>query len=258
MAGRRRGHPYPPAFDDAKAYDRFMGRYSVLLAPQLADLAGVSAGQLALDVGCGTGALTAELARRLGPESVTAIDPSEPFVAAVRERHPDVSARVGRGEELPFEDDAFDAALAQLSVTFMRDPSRGLAEMARVTRAGGMIAVVDWVPRLQSPLQPFSRSVPATDRPYRRRRPGRDGSANVLRELGLRDVERLELHADVRYERFEDWWLPLTEGVGPSATYAKSLDPDARAHLRDRCEARLTAGPFTIEAVALATRAAVP
>ena len=242
----------------AEAYDRFMGRYSLLLAPQLADFADVSAGQLALDVGCGTGALTAELARRLGPESVTAIDPSEPFVAAVRERHPDVSARVGRGEELPFENEAFDAVLAQLSINFMRDLPQGLAEMARVARPGGIIALGDWVSWHDNPLRAFGRSIPASDRPYRlRRRPTRKAYAKVFRELGLRDVERRRLRATVHYESFDDWWLPLTEGVGPSATYAKSLDGDARARLRERCETQLSAGPFVIEAVAVATRAIV-
>jgi trans-aconitate methyltransferase len=61
----------------AEAYDRFMGRYSMPLAPQLADFASVSAGQRVLDVGCGPGALTAELVARLGPAAVAAVDPSD-------------------------------------------------------------------------------------------------------------------------------------------------------------------------------------
>src|SRR6266567_2810212 len=100
----------------ADVYDRFMGRYSATLSPQLADLAGVAAGQRALDVGCGSGMLTAELVSRLGPGAVTAIDPSEPFVAAVRERHPGVDVRQGAAEELPFADGEFDVTLAQLVV----------------------------------------------------------------------------------------------------------------------------------------------
>ena len=85
----------------ADAYDRFMGRYSVPLSPQLADLAGVAAGQRVLDVGCGPGALTAELVERLGAAAVAAVDPSEPFVAAARERHPEVDVRQASAEELP-------------------------------------------------------------------------------------------------------------------------------------------------------------
>ena len=114
-----------------------MGRYSVPLAPLFADLAGVVAGQQVLDVGCGPGALTAELVRRLGPAAVSAVDPSEPFVAAAQERQPGVTVRRAAAEQLPFADGAFDAALAQLVVHFMADPVAGLGEMGRVTRRGG-------------------------------------------------------------------------------------------------------------------------
>src|SRR3990170_6805178 len=93
----------------AEAYDRFMGRYSLLLAPQLADLAAVRGGQRVLDVGCGPGALTAELVTRLGPAAVAAVDPSEPFVAAARARNPGVSVMPASAERLPFPDQAFDA-----------------------------------------------------------------------------------------------------------------------------------------------------
>jgi len=107
----------------AEAYDRFMGRYSVGLAPQLAALAGVRSGQRVLDVGCGPGALTTELVRLLGPAQVAAVDPSESFVAAARERHPGVTVEQAAAEELPFADDEFDAALAQLVVHFMTGPA---------------------------------------------------------------------------------------------------------------------------------------
>src|SRR4249919_3183291 len=128
----------------AEAYDRFMGRYSVLLAPQLADLARVRPGQRVLDVGCGPGALTAELVRQLGASSVAAADPSEPFVQAVRARHPGVEVVQAPAEHLPFDDGSFDAALAQLVVHFMADPVAGLREMARVTRPDGVIAGCVW------------------------------------------------------------------------------------------------------------------
>src|SRR6185436_11083087 len=97
-------------FGAADAYDRFMGRYSTQLAPQFADVAGVEEGQQVLDVGCGTGTLTAECLRRRA--TVAAVEPSEPFVAAVAERYPDVDVRCGVAEHLPFPDNEFDAALA--------------------------------------------------------------------------------------------------------------------------------------------------
>ncbi|HEY8732601.1 MAG TPA: class I SAM-dependent methyltransferase, partial [Candidatus Limnocylindria bacterium] len=122
----------------ADAYDRFMGRYSARLAPQIADYAGVHPGQRVIDVGCGPGALTRELVDRLGPTNVIAVDPSESFVTAIRERFPAVEVRRATAEQLPFADRTFDAALAQLVVHFMADPVAGLREMARVVRPDGI------------------------------------------------------------------------------------------------------------------------
>src|SRR6266576_5126717 len=121
-----------------------MGRYSEPLAAQFADLAGVSGGQRLLDVGCGPGALTAELVSRAGPEAVSAVEPSGSFAAAARERLPDVDIRQAAAERLPFPDAAFDAALAQLVVHFMTDPVAGLREMGRVTRPDGVVAACVW------------------------------------------------------------------------------------------------------------------
>ncbi len=128
----------------ADAYDRFMGRYSVPLAPRFADFAAVGGGDRVLDVGCGPGALTAELAERLEPGNVWAVDPSDPFVAAARERYPGVRVEKASAEELPFEDRTFDATMAQLVVHFLAQPVDGLREMARVTREGGVVAACVW------------------------------------------------------------------------------------------------------------------
>ena len=149
---------------DAGAYDRFMGRYSVRLAPSFADFAGIAAGRRVLDVGCGPGALTTELVQRLGAAAVAAVDPSAQFVAAARERHPGVQVRIAAAEELPFADAEFDAALAQLVVHFMDDPVGGLAEMARVTRNGGVVAACVWDHAGgHTPLAPFWDAVHELD-----------------------------------------------------------------------------------------------
>src|SRR5688500_20193529 len=100
-----------------------MGRYSVPLAPLLADFAAVGAGQRVLDVDSGPGALTTELVGRLGPAAVSAVDPSEPFGAAAQARHPGVDVQRAAAEQLPLADDEFDAALTPPFVQFMADPT---------------------------------------------------------------------------------------------------------------------------------------
>src|SRR3990172_7442031 len=126
------------------AYDSYMGRYSDPLARELLRAAGVEPGQRALDVGCGPGALTAALVSALGPGSVAAVDPSEPFVEACRRRNPGVEVRAGAAESLPFPDPSFDAVLAQLVVQFMSDAPSGVREMRRVARPGGVLAACTW------------------------------------------------------------------------------------------------------------------
>jgi SAM-dependent methyltransferase len=246
----------------AAAYDRFMGRYSVLLAPQLADLAAVAAGQRVLDVGCGPGALTAELVRRLGPDAVAAVDPSEPFVAAVRERHAGVSVQTAAAEQLPFEDHAFDAALAQLVVHFMTDPVAGLREMARVTRERGVVAACVWDHAgRQGPLSLFWEAASELD-------PAVEGEshlagtrvghlAELFRAAGLHDVEDGVLSVELEHPSFEDWWEPFTLGVGPAGGYAAGLDAERQERLRERCRELLPAAPFVVTAVAWAARGAV-
>lgn len=127
-----------------EAYDLFMGRYSRPLAVVFADAAEIGRGQTALDVGCGPGALTAVLVDRLGAESVSAFDPSGPFVADCTARHPGVDVRLGRAEAIPFDGDQFDAALAQLVLHFVSDPQMVVAEMRRVVHPGGIVAACVW------------------------------------------------------------------------------------------------------------------
>src|SRR5262245_43068623 len=132
-----------------------MGRYSTPLAVPFADFAALPPDGRILDVGCGTGALTTELARRAGPGRVTAVDPSEDYVAALRARHPGVAVVRASAEELPFEGGAFAATLAQLVVNVMDDPVAGLREMARVTRARGVVAACVWDFTDGGPIGPF-------------------------------------------------------------------------------------------------------
>jgi SAM-dependent methyltransferase len=248
------------SFDvEADAYDRFMGRYSRPLAPQLADLARVRAGQRALDVGCGPGALTSELVRRLGAGAVAAVDPSEPFVRATRRRHHGVDVAVAVAEDLPFSDGAFDATLAQLVVPFISYPVAGLAEMRRVTRSGGVVAACVWDHAGgQAPLSAFWQAVREAD-PGAQDESGQPGAregqlAALFEAAGLDDVEGHPLHVRLRHASFDDWWQPFTLGVGPAGSYVAALDAGAGAELRERCRLLLADAPFTLTARAWAVR----
>lgn len=243
----------------AEAYDNFMGVYSAQLAPQLAELADVGPGQRVLDVGCGTGVLTAELVGRLGPTGVAAVDPSDSFVAAVRQRHPEVEVKHATAEELPFPDASFDAALAQLVVHFMADPVGGVREMARVTRPGGVIAACVWdFESERSPIAGFWQAAKELDPEAQDESEPAGGRRGHLGELfrtaGLDEVSETELVATRTFPTFDDWWETFTRGVSPSGTYAQSLDDERRAALRERCSQLLGEAPFTIHAVAWAAR----
>ncbi|HEX3328979.1 MAG TPA: class I SAM-dependent methyltransferase [Gaiellales bacterium] len=240
------------SFDvSADAYDRFMGRYSATLSRQLADLVGVVAGQRALDVGCGSGMLTAELVARLGAESVAAIDPSAPFVEAVGSRFPGVDVRRSTAEELPFDDGEFDAALSQLVVHFMRDAVQGLREMARVTRPAGAVAASVWdLAGGRAPISPFWRAAVALDPNARDEMAVTGGRAGHLEalfaEAGIEDVRAVEQPAVVEHQTFDEWFGPFTLGVGPAGSYLVGIDEERQAAVRERCRAELGDGPFTI------------
>jgi SAM-dependent methyltransferase len=244
-------------FELAGAYDSFMGRYSVSLAPQLADLAGVAAGLQVLDVGCGPGALTGELVRRAGAGAVAAVDPSPGFAEAARERHPGVDVRVAPAEALPFPDATFDATLAQLVVHFMEDAVMGLREMARVTRPGGVVAASAWDQGGgRAPFSPYWRAVRELD-PGARDESARVGIhegelAELLEAAGLRDVVAAAQPVAVAHDSFEEWWEPFTLGVGPAGAYLQAQPEERRDRIRERCRELMGPPPIAMEAVAWA------
>ena len=241
------------------AYDNFMGRYSRPLAGLFGDWLDLSPGQRAIDVGCGPGALTGVLVDALGADRVAAVDPSAPFVESCRSRFPGVDVAVGTAESIPHPDDAFDVAAACLVVHFMSDPVAGLAEMARVTRPGGLVAATTWdIHDRRSPMEPMWRAlaVVAPDRPDEGAAAGarRGQLEDLMQRAGLHDVEVTEMPVTVTHPTFEEWWEPYLHGVGPVGEAVASLDEEGRARLEALVREDLGDGPFDVTAVAFAGR----
>jgi SAM-dependent methyltransferase len=232
------------------AYDDFMGRYSRSLASVFADFVGVEAGMRALDVGAGTGALTAELLAR--GATVAAADPSPEFVAVLRERFPDIDVREAPAEALPFEDASFDVALAQLVFAFVSDAPASVAEMARVARrvAGCMWGVVEveMFAAIDRAAAEIGRSRSEEPRRYR--------TAHELHDLlaPLGEVESVELDVTASYRDFDEFWQAMDRGVGPTGQWLASLDAETRERAREELFRQLGSpeGAFELDARAFA------
>ncbi len=231
------------------AYDRFMGRFSRRLAPLFADFAGVRHGERVLDVGAGTGALTGELVRRAA--HVAAAEPAEQFADALHARFPELDVRQAPGEELPWPDDSFDVALAQLVVSFMNDAPAGVAEMRRVA---GRVAICVWDYDGMELLHVVNLTRDAlgdaSTEPLLYRTP-----EELFELLGeATEVEPIDVEAG--YDDFEDFWTALRGGVGPHGVWAAQLDDERAALARADLFRRLGEpdGPFTLAARAWAGR----
>lgn len=246
------------------AYDRFIGRYGPALADAMLDLVGVRSGMRLLDVGCGTGALAGQAAARVGATNVAAADPSEPFVETCRRRVPEADVQIAPAESLPFEDDAFDAVLAQLVLPFMTDAPQGAAEMRRVAKPGGVVVACVWDyaggMRL---LRAFWDAAASIDPENAARDEGRllryakpDELQALWSEAGLDDVDVAALDVEAPYDDFDALWTPFLAGIGPAGSYAVSLEPDAQAALREQLRENLgnPGGPFTLAATAWCVR----
>lgn len=245
-----------PETGDTHPYDRHVGRYGTALAGGLIEIAEVSPGERVLDVGCGTGQLTAALAAVVGGERVAAVDTSEGVLEVCRERVPEADVRVASAEALPFTDGEFDRVLAQLVVNLVADPPRAVREMARVARAGGVVAACFWdddeMPLLRS-LWDSARAV-APSALAAVSAQAQVGLADIalLREwwsdAGLRDVALGEFEVGAEYESFDDLWAPFEAGVGHSGQLYGSLDTKQQAAVRADAHRRLGSpdGPFRL------------
>jgi SAM-dependent methyltransferase len=211
-----------------------------------------------LDVGCGPGGLATALAALVGAENVSAVDPSEPFAETCRKQLPGADVRVAAAEELPFVDNSFDAAFAQLVVNFMSDAERGVGEMKRVVRHGGKVAACTWdyageMPLLRAFWDAAREVAPAeaaeADEATMRFANLAD-LTDLWRAAGLEDVEGGELWASADYDDFDDLWAPFPSGIGPAGAFCAALDPERQETLRLAYRSRLgdPSGPFTLRA----------
>jgi len=244
-------------------YDRFMGRYSTRLAPLLAEAAGVEGAMRVLDVGCGPGGLTTELARRVGRERVAAIDPAAQFVAECRNRNPGADVRVGDAEQLPWADDEFDAALSCLVIAHVEDAQAMVAEMVRVTRPGGTVASCMWdfdeggMRMLQIFWSAIGEVDPGCERREHRAGTGRGEIAALFERAGLAELVDDSLTVSADYTGFDEFWAPFTLGVGPSGNALAALSEGDRAVVREACRAAVGGSPFSLEARAWFARGTV-
>jgi SAM-dependent methyltransferase len=236
------------------AYARHVGRYTDALAAAHADRAAAQAGDRALDVGCGSGAVLAALASRLGAEQVAGVDPSPPFVALARERVPAADVRLASAEALPFPDRSFDVVLSQLVLNFMDDARAGVREMRRVARRTVASCVWDYTAGMTM-LRAFwdaAREVDADapDEGRTMRWCSPPELAELWTDAGLSAIEVGEIVVSARYDDFEDYWSPFPSGIAPSGAFCASLSPGGQAALRDACFRRLgrPEGPFELDA----------
>ena len=248
----------------AQHYDRFMGRYLPTLAAALADAADVTSGMRVVDVGCGPGGLTRELATRVGATNVAAIDPASQFVSACRERNPGADVREGVAESLPWPDGEFDAALSSLVVAFMKEPDQGVLEMVRVTRPGGTVAACMWdiAGGGMTMLRLFWTAVrqidPGAQGEQRRAGTTEGDLAARFRRAGLADVVDGTLEARADYEGFDDFWEPFMLSVGPAGQCLASLPAERQVAIREACRAEVPNGAFSLSALAWYAAGRVP
>jgi len=253
------------AWSAGEAYEAYMGRWSRRLAREfLAWLEPWPAGHW-LDVGCGTGALTAAVCTQCEPASVLACDPSAAFVAHARRHVADERAMfvtAGAGD-LPTLDGGFDWVVSSLVLNFVPEPERAVAAMRERVAPGGTVAacVWDYAGGVEF-LRRFWDEAVAADPAAAQQDEGRrfplcnpEALTALFHAAGLGRVESGTIEIATDFASFDDYWRPFLGGTGPAPAYVASLDAARREALRTRLEQRLgAAGPLRLRARAWAIR----
>lgn len=229
-----------PAFDDAEAYDRYMGRWSKAIGEKfLAWIAPpVNAGWL--DIGCGTGAFSQLIAEHCAPRSLSGIDPSPAQIEAARVKLPNAVLRVGDSLALPFGDGEFDIVASALVLHFIPDRARAFAEMKRVVRPGGMVAAYTWERSATSdfaPYAPMLRGLVAIGVEPMRSPTVPEQQVEGLRKTaeaaGFADTKLTHIEATQSFQDFEEFWNVQTLTVSPVGKTIAKLEDTQRARLRE-------------------------
>ncbi len=237
------------AWNSADSYERFVGRWSRLVAGDFIRWLDAPPGAIWVDVGCGTGALSNEIGQTASPERVDGIDPSGAFLqqAAANFDGPMFSFRVGDALGLPQTNSTYDVAVSALVLNFLADPARGVEEMMRVTKPRGIVGsyVWDYAADMQMlryfwdavvELDPSARELDEGVR-FPLARPER--LTSLWRHAGLSDVETTAIDVPTRFADFDDYWGPFLGGQGPAPGYNVSLSPGKQRDLRDLLATRL-------------------
>jgi SAM-dependent methyltransferase len=232
-----------------EVYDGYMGRWSRLVADEFVDWLGVADGARWLDVGCGTGQLSARILERAGPAALACVDPSAPFVETARSRLGDgADCRVADAANLPYEDGSFDAVVSGLVLNFVPDAAAAIAEQARVARGVVGAYVWDYAEGMQM-LKLFWEEAAAVDPATAELDEGarfpiarEDALRNAFDAAELRDVGTRGIEVPTVFRDFDDFWNPFLGGQGPAGALAVGLAQDRRDELRERLRARVPVG----------------
>ena len=232
-------------FDDAAGYDAYMSRWTRLAGSKFLEWFAAPLHARWLEIGCGTGAFTSLIVEGAAPRSVTAIDRSPEQIAAAK-RPPasaSVTYSVADAQSRPYADGAFDVAVSALTLNFIHDRSRAVAEVRRVCRRGGISGAYVWdVANERNPSGMLARAlrdlgveVPAT--------PGAaDASPERLAALyagaGFGEVATTSFEVSMRYRDFDALWQTQTPAFHRTTRLLVKLPAAEQARLRASVQAQ--------------------